>query len=90
MLSHALKGKRKELLVYAGILALVETVRRKSTPEYLFTLTMSIAFGTMVMLTSMDTICTFPAALVCFPAQGTVFIRNEASREGTPEEGKKL
>ena len=78
------------LLVYAGILTLVETVRRKSAPEYLFTLTMSIAFGAMAMLTSMEVIYTFPATLVYFLAQGTVFIRNEASRDGTPEEGKKL
>ncbi len=78
------------LLVYAGILALVETVRRKGAPEHLFTLTIVIAFGTTAMLASVSTMYGYPITLICFLAQGTVLIQGKASGNGTPEEVKKL
>ncbi len=64
------------LLVYAGIAALVETSRRRGAPEYLFTLTMSIAFGVTVMLASADMIYCYSITFVYFLVQGMIFIQD--------------
>ena len=64
------------LPIYMGILTLLQAIRRKSPADWLFTLVMSVAFGSAAMFEGMQMIYCYSITFVYFLVQGTIFIRD--------------
>ena len=64
------------LPIYMGILTLLQAIRRKSPADWLFTLVMSVAFGSAAMFEGMQMIYCYSTTFTYFLVQGTIFIQD--------------